>query len=68
MQEDAAPINLPDPNRAMFPKDLGMAKYGLETYQSDIKTGEKQDEVKPKTNEELMAEIDAQNKRNNYIY
>lgn len=63
MQEDAMPINMPDPNKAMLPKDLGLAKYGLQTFQSDVNTGEKKDETKPLTNEELLTKIDEQNKR-----
>jgi len=63
MQEDAQPINMPNPYKAMLPKDLGLAKYGLQTFQSDVDTGEKQEESKPLSNEELLAKIDEQNKR-----
>lgn len=61
--EDSQPINMPDPYKAMLPKDLGLAKYGLQTFQSDVNTGEKQEETKPLTNEELLAKINEQNKR-----
>ena len=57
---DPLHINMPDPNKAMLPKDLITARYGLETYQSDIKTGEKQGEdVKPATQADLEARIKA---------
>jgi ribosomal protein L29 len=62
-KEDALPIHMPDPNKAMMPEDLMAAKYGLQTFQSDVNTGEKKSETKPMTPEELMAEIEALKKK-----